>query len=1019
MVLESGAAAVAAGWMFTWAVRKARVAAGAADRAVDRVLEQALERLEALVCQRLSGESAAARLEEEARTAAVGGDPVDVEEPVGGGEGSGLSDRTRQRVALALEDAAEDDAQFGAALVECLRQIDAARAQSGAAGVVGHGSGNTAGRDYYNVVGERPQAMVRTGYLDQISHLVPEELVDREEELAELTAFTRPDTTDTPRSADSVLGSGAAGCYRWWRADAWAGKSALMAWFATHPPQGVDLVPFFITARHAGQNTRQTFQEALIPQLADIAGTDYDLNTGENGQRRQLFSLYRDAAEASARRHRRLVLLVDGIDEDAGITGNGHSIAALLPPRPPAGMRVITAGRLNPPVPGDVPAGHPLRSDAITRTLANSPHAEVLRDEAMRSLHGLLNDTGLGRDVLGLITGSGGGLTIPDLAHLTGTAPFQVEGIVHSTTGRVFTPVRDTDTGPAGYIFGHDTLNDTALEAFGTTLAAYRDRIHAWAGDWSGSGWPAETPGYLLHRYNQLLHTLHNTDRLTHLATDRRRQDRLREATGGDTTALADIRHAQTLHDTTPAHTGRTTRLDLTALSVLSYHLDRIRQRHSYTPDGVPALWYQLGHRTRAINLAHSLADPYEQADALTDIAQAAAQAGEVCRARELLTEAQHLTTTITDPYQHAEALASIAQATAQAGFLTDAQHTAATITEPELQVEALAVIAQTAAQAGQTDRARQLLTQAQHLTTTTITEPHDHAYALAGIARATTQIGSHTDAQHIAATITDPLWHASALAGIAQAAAQAGQTDRARQLLTQAQHLTTTSINDPYERVQALVAIAQAAAHAGETDRAKQLLTQAQHITTTITYPYEHTYALADIARAAAEAGETGRAQRLLSQAQHTTRTITNPDHRADALADIAQATAQAGFLTDAERIATTLSHPHQQAYALAGIARTAAEAGGTDRARGLLTQAQHIATSITDPDQLIPADSAIAAAHLASSNEVRAAVVAVTVLRRGGWEHVLGVLQALSPEAVGPVEAELRQDLPHGPGS
>jgi hypothetical protein len=41
----------------------------------------------------------------------------------------------------------------------------------------------------------------------------------REEELAELAAFCQE-----------------AGGYRWWRAPAWAGKSALMSWFVLHPP---------------------------------------------------------------------------------------------------------------------------------------------------------------------------------------------------------------------------------------------------------------------------------------------------------------------------------------------------------------------------------------------------------------------------------------------------------------------------------------------------------------------------------------------------------------------------------------------------------------------------------------------------------------------------------------------------------------------------------------------------------------------------------------------------------------
>lgn len=60
-----------------------------------------------------------------------------------------------------------------------------------------------------------------------------------------------------------------------------------------------------------------------------------------------------DEAVATCREDgERLVLVVDGLDEDRG-TG-GHSVAALLPACPAAGMRVIVAIRPNQPLPPDV-----------------------------------------------------------------------------------------------------------------------------------------------------------------------------------------------------------------------------------------------------------------------------------------------------------------------------------------------------------------------------------------------------------------------------------------------------------------------------------------------------------------------------------------------------------------------------------------------------------------------------------------------------------------------------------------
>jgi hypothetical protein len=89
-----------AGYLAAWAVRKARRAAGRADAQVDRALDAGLDRLHDMVSQRLSGDAALARLETEAaERGEVGG-------------------RTRQRVALAVEEAAERDPAFAAQLAD-------------------------------------------------------------------------------------------------------------------------------------------------------------------------------------------------------------------------------------------------------------------------------------------------------------------------------------------------------------------------------------------------------------------------------------------------------------------------------------------------------------------------------------------------------------------------------------------------------------------------------------------------------------------------------------------------------------------------------------------------------------------------------------------------------------------------------------------------------------------------------------------------------------------------------------
>jgi hypothetical protein len=256
-------------------------------------------------------------------------------------------------------------------------------------------------------------APVRTAYMEQVRRIAPSVLRGRDEELAELAAFcTAPET---------------AGTYRWLRAAAWTGKSALLSSFVLAPPPGVRVVSFFVTARLSSQNDRVAFTDNVLEQLLTILDQEPPRLLGESTRESHLLRLLAQAAEACRERGEHLVLVVDGLDEDRGVTTDpdGHSIAGLLPVEPPAGLRVLVAGRPNPPIPGDVPAGHPLRDPAVVRTLAPSPHAIAIRHEMERDLKRLLRGTVAEQDLLGLLTAAGGGLTAADLAELTRLVPLR------------------------------------------------------------------------------------------------------------------------------------------------------------------------------------------------------------------------------------------------------------------------------------------------------------------------------------------------------------------------------------------------------------------------------------------------------------------------------------------------------------------------------------------------------------------------------------------------------------------
>ncbi|WP_327718860.1 tetratricopeptide repeat protein [Streptomyces sp. NBC_00490] len=468
----------------------------------------------------------------------------------------------------------------------------------------------------YNVVTLGPS--VRSAYWEQVRRIAPPELMGRAAELADLAAFC---TTD----------SGPA--YAWWRADAWAGKTALMSWFALHPPAGVRIVPFFVTARLGAQNDATAYVDVVLEQLTELAGEGLPAHLTESTREAHLLHLYGAAAAACERRGERLVLLVDGLDEDRGVTtrSDAHSIAGLLPPAPRCGMRVLVAGRLNPPLPGDVAEGHPLREPGIVRGLASSPYAEAIRTEAERELKQLIEAGGLEYDLLALVTAAGGGLTAQDLAELTGAVPYRVADVLRTRAGRTF--------GVRGNVclLGHEELQTQAQEMLGRAeLARYQEQLHAWADGWQARGWPDGTPEYLLRGYFRLLTTLDDHRRMLPLALDPRRHERLAELTGADAAALAETRVAA-------EHLVWAGDPDLCGLLRLAMCRTELEARNLGISAQMCRSRAELGQGGRAEAMARAMPTGLDRADALAEVAEVLCAQGEHERALDLAQDALEL----------------------------------------------------------------------------------------------------------------------------------------------------------------------------------------------------------------------------------------------------------------------------------------------------------------------------------------------------------------------------------------
>ncbi|MFD7842460.1 hypothetical protein ACFV4K_05945 [Nocardia sp. NPDC059764] len=433
-----------------------------------------------------------------------------------------------------------------------------------------------------------------TPYRATIRDIAPAEgLSDRDAELTELADFCTGDET-----------------YLWWRAGPWAGKTALMSWFALNPPPRVRVVAFFITSRMADQDDHRAFTDAVLEQLSallpDQAATVASATGSRDGLRRHMLAL---AGERAAELGHRIVLLVDGLDEDRGRT----SIASLLPKNPGPGLRVLVSGRPNPGLPLDVPANHPLRH-CRRRELGPSAKAFDIRDAAQLELRGILERSDADQQILGLVTAARG-LTRAELEDLTGWPPFRIETILSGVTGRTFR-VRTSRFGADHvYLLAHETLQREAEATLGRALLAeYRNRFHAWADRFRDRGWPVETPTYLLTRYFSMLRRHGDMVRMTELALDTARHDRLLLLSGSDQIARTEIATVSGvwLEQRDP---------DLVAVGDLALRRHRLTRRGRDIPAKLPAALAEMGELVRARSLADGLLDPHRRLRARIGVA--------------------------------------------------------------------------------------------------------------------------------------------------------------------------------------------------------------------------------------------------------------------------------------------------------------------------------------------------------------------------------------------------------------
>ncbi|MFG3343055.1 hypothetical protein [Glycomyces sp. NPDC048151] len=734
------------------------------------------------------------------------------------------------------------------------------------------------------------QAAVRSDYQAVVRRIAPVSLRERESELSELRNFCISENNER---------------YFWWRGPAWAGKSALLASFVLNPPPRIRIVSFFVTARSAGQSNVSSFTEVILEQVLELLGEPMPVLLTEATREAHLAGSLERAAKLCTEQGERLVLVVDGLDEDTGVTvgPDNHSIAAALPNDPDGEIRVVIASRPNPPIPSDVPDDHPIRMPEIRHDLRPSSFADVVRQDAERELKRLFHGSEIEQDLLGLLVAAGGGLTGRDLAELTDLSEWEIEEQLKAVSSRTFTNRsgrwRTADT---AYILCHEEIQRQAVKMLGKNrLQKYRNRIHHWASDYHARKWPSDTPEYLFRGYFSLLRESMDLERLFSFSIDLERHERMLDIIGGDSVAINEVLSTlEILVRRAPSN--------LDQFCKLAVHRVSLMERNSHIPTYLPVVWAQLGRANRAEALARSIIKPNQQVRALVSIARELASVDDNQAARSVIDTAYQIATSLIDVPEKVRAFAMIAQASFRIGD-SDGAHTLLS---------------------GAESRAR------------SIPRNREKSVTLAAVARAYAAIGKFDHSLSIASSIPDRGEQDSAVAAIAVEICLSGDWEQALEISKDIKYWST--------RAPLLSTIGHAALQRGARSRGQAIVSSALNLAGRIRGPERRGWAFASIARNIAEAGDRRSSHRISQKAMAALDEIDGEHAKADSLIAVVRSLMAAGSESEAFEIARGFNNPARQAKALAVIASLLASRGERVRAEELAIESEGIARLASD---------------------------------------------------------------------
>jgi tetratricopeptide (TPR) repeat protein len=791
------------------------------------------------------------------------------------------------------------------------------------------------------VVHQTESGAVAAGRAWWVAHtLAPGLLVGRQDELAWLSEFA----LDEDR------------CWLWLEGDAFAGKTSLLAWFSLYPPEDNDVVSCFM--RVAGSNnTAGRVLDVVNRQLAELAGrNDYSPAAAPEDLTFDLEALLTAAAAATRQRNRRILVVLDGLDEYSQT--DDWPPDSWLPATLPPGVSVVVSSRSG--LSANVPDGHPLRRHM--RTLPPSRVAQEVQRLAKKELK-TADPAGLLSQILACLAACGGSINLSDLHVWPGRRGRQLREylpddlrmtVQHSLHRSIRTIQNAEDPAEWRLTFSHASLLDAAETMFAASLPLLRHELFGWAQEHAQRAWPPDTPAYLLVDYPALLARLQDHGKLLFLALDQRRHDRLLIRTGTYRQAFDEIRIVQSL-------LSREEIQDLGTLGSLALRRDSLKNLAMNTPDALPALWARLGQpeRARALTVGMSSAGNAERH--LTALLAALLENQEFVVAHAVAAD-------IEDAERRATALAEVAEAAGRNGdpgfaepILAEAEQ--AILALPGSRARALVALARGAAAIGDDPRARRLLEDAAAI----VTEPGSSRGYYFGPDPATVAtvvagfivVGALRDAETLARHIPDrgsEKVKVPSLIDLARAWIDQNAPDDGVRLAEQAERIVESTYYG-VDRAPALAHVAEIYAAAGQHDRADTVAGRAVQYARIDPRTPGEVRLLAEIGAILSRLGKQGDATELFSAARRSAQAL-DPQHQYLALIDIAEGLlsgGRSGEAITAADLAAQAASPYParaRPIPLTAIGEVMRRAGATQRARRLAEEAGSLALVSPKPD-------------------------------------------------------------------